>query len=323
MLVLRLLLFTGFLVVVLRAEDPASDLEDDDDEDFKDPDGGVSDDADDDAMIKDDEPQEQEELLVPRARPLYSPPEARGNVFFTDAFVSEEDFHKKWILSRAKKDAVDDAVAKYDGRWSVEEPSDNPLQQDLGLVLKSRAKHHAIAALLDKPFKFTGKQFVVQYEVKLQNGLDCGGAYIKLLSQDSRLDLTNVHDKTPYTIMFGPDKCGNDHKLHFIFRHKNPVKGTFEEKHAKKPTASLDSYFTDKKTHLYTLVVDSENKFEVYVDQNLINSGSLLSDMNPPINPPKEISDPSDKKPADWDERGGFLILMQRSQMIGMRVLQR
>jgi hypothetical protein len=36
--------------------------------------------------------------------------------------------------------------------------------------------------------------------------------------------------------MFGPDKCGNDNKLHFIFRHKNPKNGTIEEKHAKKPT---------------------------------------------------------------------------------------
>ena len=26
-----------------------------------------------------------------------------------------------------------------------------------------------------------------------------------------------------------------------------------QEKHAKKPTASLDKYFTDKKSHLYTL----------------------------------------------------------------------
>lgn len=35
--------------------------------------------------------------------------------------------------------------------------------------------------------------------------------------------------------MFGPDKCGNDHKLHFIFRHRNPKNGSFEEKHCKKP----------------------------------------------------------------------------------------
>jgi len=61
------------------------------------------------------------------------------------------------------------------------------------------------------------------------------------------------HDKTPYTIMFGPDKCGEDYKLHFIFRHKNPKTGKYEEKHAKRPDADLKTYFTDKKTHLYTL----------------------------------------------------------------------
>lgn len=27
----------------------------------------------------------------------------------------------------------------------------------------------------------------------------------------------------------------------------------FQEKHAKKPTQSLDTFFTDKKSHLYTL----------------------------------------------------------------------
>lgn len=33
--------------------------------------------------------------------------------------------------------------------------------------------------------------------------------------------------------MFGPDKCGNDFKLHFIFRHVNPLTEEIEEKHAK------------------------------------------------------------------------------------------
>lgn len=31
--------------------------------------------------------------------------------------------------------------------------------------------------------------------------------------------------------MFGPDKCGNENKLHFIFNHKNPRNGTISEKH--------------------------------------------------------------------------------------------
>lgn len=71
-----------------------------------------------------------------------------------------------------------------------------------------------------------------------QEGQNCGGAYIKLLSRgtNTKADLRKFYDQTPYTIMFGPDKCGNDNKLHFIFRHKNPKNGTIEEKHSKKPT---------------------------------------------------------------------------------------
>lgn len=60
-------------------------------------------------------------------------------------------------------------------------------------------------------------------------------------------------DRTPYTIMFGPDKCGEDYKLHFIFRHQNPLNKDFEEKHAKRPDVDLKKFYTDKKTHLYTL----------------------------------------------------------------------
>lgn len=53
--------------------------------------------------------------------------------------------------------------------------------------------------------------------------------------------------------MFGPDKCGEDYKLHLIFRHKHPKTGAFEEKHAKPPDVDLKEFFTDRKTHLYTL----------------------------------------------------------------------
>lgn len=48
------------------------------------------------------------------------------------------------------------------------------------MVLKSKAKHAAIAVPLKKPFTFTNKPLVVQYEVNLQNGQECGGAYIKV-----------------------------------------------------------------------------------------------------------------------------------------------
>ncbi|MEE6512799.1 hypothetical protein FKM82_020024, partial [Ascaphus truei] len=189
------------------------------------------------------------------------------------------------------------------GVWEVEELLENKISGDKGLVLKSIAKHHAIAAQLQKPFIFDSKPLIVQYEVNFQGGIDCGGAYLKLLSHSSSLDLDEFHDRTPYTIMFGPDKCGEDYKLHLIFRHKNPLIGDFDEKHAKRPEVDLKKYFKDKKTHLYTLVLKPDNTFEMLIDQTVVSQGSLLEDVIPPLNPPKEIDDPNDKMPNEWDER--------------------
>ncbi|KAK7801600.1 hypothetical protein U0070_013136 [Myodes glareolus] len=180
--------------------------------------------------------------------------------------VIEED------LCQAKKDDTDDEIAKYDGKWEVDEMKDTKLPGDKGLILMSRAKHHAISAKLNKPFLFDTKPLIVQYEVNFQNGIEC-------------------------------DKCGEDYKLHFIFRHKNPKTGVYEEKHAKRPDADLKTYFTDKKTHLYTLILNPDNSFEILVDQSVVNSGNLLNDMTPAVNPSREIEDPEDRKPEDWDER--------------------
>jgi len=41
----------------------------------------------------------------------------------------------------------------------------------------------------------------------------------------------------------------------------------------------------------------------VLIDQISVVKGSLLEDFIPPVNPPKEIDDPYDRKPEDWDER--------------------
>lgn len=100
------------------------------------------------------------------------------------------------------------------GTWAVEELKEYAQDGDLGLVLKSKARHAAISAPLTKPFHFEDKPLIVQYEVNFQEGQECGGAYVKLLTLDeNHVDLKQFNDKTPYTIMFGPDKCGNDHKV--------------------------------------------------------------------------------------------------------------
>ncbi|XP_065574575.1 calnexin-like isoform X3 [Artemia franciscana] len=233
----------------------------------------------------------------------YVSPEPDGDVYLAEHFDNPEAIGTKWVKSQAKKEGTDESLAKYDGLWAIEPASKEPIPGDLGLVMKSKAKHAAISALLEKPFHFTDKPLIVQYDVTLQNGQECGGAYLKLLQYDKEMRLSQFTDKTPYTIMFGPDKCGNDHKLHFIFQHKNPKNESFEEKHAKKPSTKLDEYFSDKKPHLYRLQVYPDNTFDVSVDYKIINKGSLLEDMVPPVNPPSEIDDPEDRMPSDWDER--------------------
>ncbi|XP_060531383.1 calnexin-like isoform X1 [Cylas formicarius] len=225
-------------------------------------------------------------------------------VYFAEHFDNPDQFSKKWVKSQAKKEGIEEEIAKYDGVWSLEPPQKDSLPGDQGLALKSKAKHAAISSSLFKPFVFDKNPLIVQYEVFLQNGQECGGAYLKLLSDTAATkDLKNFHDKTPYTIMFGPDKCGNDHKLHFIFRHKNPKNGSVEEKHCSKPKERLEEFFSDKLPHLYTLILRPDNNFEVQVDKKIVNFGNLLEDFEPPVNPPAEIDDPNDTRPEDWDER--------------------
>ncbi|XP_062122493.1 calnexin isoform X1 [Drosophila sulfurigaster albostrigata] len=224
---------------------------------------------------------------------------------FADHFDDVEASRKQWVHSQAKKDDTAEEIAKYDGIWNWESPQRIVWPKDKGLVLKSKAKHAAISSRLIKQFDFKSKKpLVVQYEVTMQEGQECGGSYIKLLSAGKETDdLTTFNDKTPYTIMFGPDKCGNDVKMHFIFRHVNPINGTITEKHCNKPKNRLEEPFKDKLPHLYQLVVRPDNSFEIRLDHKIINEGSLLTDFKPAVNPPAEIDDPADQKPADWDER--------------------
>jgi calnexin len=99
---------------------------------------------------------------------VYLTPDLHPDVFFADHFDDEVAFNKKWIKSRAMKAGVSEAIAKYDGEWALEKSTKDPLNGDFGLVLKSKAKHAAIAAPLGKVFKFDDKPLVLQYELNFQ-----------------------------------------------------------------------------------------------------------------------------------------------------------
>ncbi|KAL8850453.1 MAG: hypothetical protein Q9221_004595 [Calogaya cf. arnoldii] len=231
---------------------------------------------------------------VPIEKPTFTPSNIKAPFFeqFTD------DWDSRWQPSHAKKqDSKTDEDWAYVGEWAVEEPHVlKAIDGDKGLVVKNPAAHHAISAKFDKKIDNKGKTLVVQYEVKLQNGLECGGAYMKLLRDNKELHADEFSNASPYVIMFGPDKCGATNKVHFIFQHKNPKTGEYEEKHLKSPPMAR----IVKTTSLYTLIVKPDQTYEIRIDGEKQKEGSLLDDFTPSVNPEKEIDDPNDKKPEDW-----------------------
>jgi len=214
------------------------------------------------------------------------------DIVFSEVF--DNDWQNRWIISEANG---------FTGKWRVGE-GDPPytVEQDQGLIVDTMARKHAISAPFFKVLDNTYKDLFIQYELRFQKEIDCGGAYIKLLTIKDPIDsfynleLKLLNNDFPYTLMFGPDKCGVNNKVHFIVRHKNPISGKYEEKHLKNPPPCK----TDTKTHLYTLHILKDNTFKILIDNEEVKSGNLLEDFDPPFNPPTEIDDPEDRKPADW-----------------------
>lgn len=64
---------------------------------------------------------------------------------------------------------------------------------------------------------------------------------------------------------------------------------------------SFQTFQDDEYSHLYTLVVNPDNSYEVKIDNKKVESGSLEDDWD--FLPPKRIKDPEAKKPEDWDDR--------------------
>ncbi|EAX86791.1 Calreticulin family protein [Trichomonas vaginalis G3] len=201
--------------------------------------------------------------------------------------ANDKDWKERFIISQ---------LENITGNWSCEEtgaPQGVPGEKMFFMELGSA--YYGASTQFVKPLILQNQTLVVQYEVRLQNDLECGGAYVKLFSDENYVP-EKVSNETKYSIMFGPDKCGGTNKVHFIFRHKNILSGAIEEKHLKDPPQIK----SDKISHLYTLIVRKDNSYEILIDGESSKSGSLLTDFDPAVFPKKDIDDPNDTKPADW-----------------------
>ena len=91
-------------------------------------------------------------------------------------------------------------------------------EADKGLQTSQDAKFYALSAE-HTAFSNRDKPLVIQFTVKHEQNIDCGGGYVKMF--DCKLDQTDIHGDSPYNVMFGPDICGPGTKMvHLIFSHK-------------------------------------------------------------------------------------------------------
>ncbi|XP_078161820.1 calnexin homolog 1-like [Carex rostrata] len=205
----------------------------------------------------------------------------------------EENFKGRWIVS-AKED--------YKGVWKYSKSNGH---QDYGLLASHKERRYAIVKELKKPISLKCGTIVLQFEVRFQNGLECGGAYLKYLRppQDARWFPKEFDNESPYSILFGPDKCHYPSgRVLFIVQHKNPKTGDFVEHHLTVPPAVPN----DKLTHVYSAIITPDNHLNILIDgiEQLKPFNFLSSeDFEPPFISPNTIPDPDDKKHDDWVER--------------------
>jgi len=159
---------------------------------------------------------------------------------------------------------------------------------DKGIQTSQDARHYTITRNFDKEFSNRDQDLVIQLSVKNEQGIDCGGQYVKVGSTPDLEKLENMKDDTKYAIMFGPDICGGNRKVHFIFNYNGK---NLDWKKTVQPA-------TDKLTHVYTAIVHPDNTYKMLIDGEVKESGSLEEDWD--FLPPKRIEDPDEKKPEDW-----------------------
>lgn len=212
---------------------------------------------------------------------------ASAEVLFEERFGDGWD--KRWQKSSWKvKDGSAGEWKHTAGKWWGGKEADAK-----GIQTSPDSKFHAISAEMKKAFTNDKKDLVLQFSVKHEQDIDCGGGYIKLVPATVTKDkMKEFGGDTPYSIMFGPDICGfGTRKVHVIL----PYKG---KNHLIKKDITAK---TDQLSHIYTLRIMPNNTYQVLIDLEQVAEGSLEEDWD--MLAPKEIRDPKATKPEDWDER--------------------
>ncbi|XP_004647432.1 calreticulin-3 [Octodon degus] len=226
-----------------------------------------------------------------------------ATVYFQEEFLDGERWRNRWVPST--NDSRLGHFRLSSGKFYGHK------EKDKGLQTTQNGRFYAISARFP-PFSNKGRPLVLQYTVKHEQKMDCGGGYVKLFPAD--LDQQTLSTASPYYVMFGPDICGFDlMKVHVILQFKN-------EYHANKKFIKCK---VDGFTHLYTLILRPDLTYEVKIDGQSIELGSIENDWHlaslrkteqaataPGLDPgkagtaqdwEKHFLDAGASKPSDWN----------------------
>jgi calreticulin len=203
---------------------------------------------------------------------------ASAKTYYSEDFSSADSLNK-WTQSTAKPAGERGSLGLSEGKWATDKASET------GLKTLEDARFYVYSATFPE-FTNKDKDLVLQYTVKHEQQIDCGGAYLKL--HPTGFNQAAYNGDSEYNIMFGPDICGGTKRTHFILTKKG-------KNFLIKNDIPCES---DTFTHTYTLILKPDNTFRVLIDGEEKRAGSIEEEFE--ILEPKQINDPAQSKPADW-----------------------
>lgn len=204
---------------------------------------------------------------------------ASAKIYFEEDF-SNPDWESRWVTSQHRPAGERGKVGLSAGKYFTDEEAEK------GLQTQEDARFYHLTTEIPEEFSNKDKTLVLQYSLKQEQGIDCGGGYVKL--HPAGIDQADYTGDTEYNIMFGPDICGGTRRTHFILNRRG-------KNHLIREDIPTE---TDTYTHVYTLVIRPDNTFSVLTDGKESRKGSIEDAFD--ILEPKKIKDPSKSKPADW-----------------------
>ena len=96
-----------------------------------------------------------------------------AEVFLHETFSDGEGWKDRWTASEHREDLGKLEVAP--GKWFADE------SYNAGLRITEDYRFYATSTKIPKPFSNKDKDLVIQFDVKNEQDIDCGGSYLKVI----------------------------------------------------------------------------------------------------------------------------------------------